>query len=393
MEQILTHPNWDAVRLAQRLIEVGNALSSESNLEKLLSLIVQKAKELTNCDVGTIYIREGERLRFFVSNTQALQDLSLSLDERSIAGYVVLTGESVNLKNAYDLPSNLPYSFNARIDQQTGYRTCSMLTIPMQDPSGQILGALQLLNRLHNDAPSRADHLYDVRPWCVPFSPFDVSVAEALASQAAVAYQNVVLRQELKSAYIEAILCLSAAAEYRDTDTSSHLKRMSNYSRIIAKHSGFSAEDQELILYASPMHDVGKIGIPDAILLKPGKFTPEERAIMQRHPEIGAQILGQSEALLMKKSALIALSHHEKFDGSGYPYGLKGSDIPIEGRIVALADVFDALASRRPYKEAWDLQDIFELIDKSNGSHFDPDIVAAFDRGRDEVLDIYHQYQ
>ncbi len=383
---------WDAFQLAHQLIEVGNALSSESNLETLLKLIISKAKELTACDASTIYIREGDCLRFFVSNTETLQDQKLPLDQRSIAGYVVLTGHNVNITDAYQLSADLPYRFNPNIDRQIGYHTCSMLTVPMRDATGQIVGALQLLNRLSGSRPQRLP-THELRQWCIPFSEFDVSLSEALASQAAVSYQNVKLRQDLKTAHIEAIFILSAAAEYRDVDTSLHLKRMSNYSRIIAKHVGLSVEEQELILYASPMHDVGKIGIPDAILLKPGKFTPEERAVMQKHPQIGAEILGKSEAPLMRKSAIIARSHHEKFDGSGYPYGLKGDQIPLEGRIVALADVFDALASRRPYKQAWDLKDIMELIENSNGTHFDPDVVAAFYQGIDEILDIYHKYQ
>jgi putative two-component system response regulator len=168
---------------------------------------------------------------------------------------------------------------------------------------------------------------------------------------------------------------------------------MSNYSRIIAKHLGLSSHEQELIFYASPMHDVGKIGIPDAILQKPGPLTPEERLIMNRHPEIGYEILSKSDSELMKKSAIIALTHHEKFDGSGYPRGLKGEGIPLEGRIVALADVFDALASRRPYKEAWNLDEIFGFVESQSGSHFDPHVVAAFTRGRGEILEIYHRYQ
>ncbi|MCJ2544394.1 HD domain-containing phosphohydrolase [Thermostichus vulcanus] len=383
----------EALQMSHRLIQVGIALSSETDLGRLLELIVAQAKELTHCDGGSIFIREGEELRFFVvSRNEDLRDLRMPLSPSSIAGYVVLTGESLNLADVYDLSPDLPYAFNRQVDQQTGYRTRSLLTVPMRDPSGQVMGALQLLNRLQPQRPTRLDPS-QVAEWSQPFSALEASVAESLASQAAVAYQNVQLREELKSAHFETIFCLSLAAEYRDQDTSLHLKRMSNYSRIIAKHLGLSSREQELIFYASPMHDVGKIGIPDAILLKPGRFTPEERLIMNRHPEIGYEILSKSDSELMKKSATIALTHHEKFDGSGYPRGLKGEQIPLEGRIVALADVFDALASRRPYKEAWDLTDIFRLVQESTGTHFDPQVVAAFDRGRSEILEIYHRYQ
>ncbi len=383
----------EALKVSLRLIQVGIALSSETDLGRLLELIVAQAKELTCCDRGSIFIREGEELRFFVvSRTQGLRDLRIPLSPASIAGYVVLTGKSLNLADVYNLPPDLPYSFNRQVDQQTGYRTRSLLTVPMRDASGQVIGALQLLNRLQRQHPSPLDP-QQVAEWSQPFSPWEVSVAESLASQAAVAYQNVQLRQELKSAHFETIFCLSLAAEYRDQDTSFHLKRMSNYSRIIASHLGLSSHEQELIFYASPMHDVGKIGIPDAILLKAGPLTPEERLIMNRHPEIGYEILSKSDSELMKKSAIIALTHHEKFDGSGYPRGLKGEEIPLEGRIVALADVFDALASRRPYKAAWNLEDVFRLVEESTGTHFDPQVVAAFNRGRSEILEIYHRYQ
>ncbi|MGY2837737.1 HD domain-containing phosphohydrolase [Thermostichus sp. MS-CIW-41] len=382
----------DALRLSQRLIQVGIALSSETDLQRLLELIVAQARELTHCDGASLFVREGEELRFFVVNRhEELRDLRLPLSPSSIVGYVVLTGESLNLPDVYHLPADRPYAFNPQVDRQTGYRTRSLLTVPMRDPSGKILGALQLLNRLKPDHPTPLAP-DQVAEWSQPFSELEVSVAEALASQAAVAYQNAQLREELKSAHFETIFCLSVAAEYRDQDTSFHLKRMSNYSRIIAKHLGLSSHEQELIFYASPMHDVGKIGIPDAILQKPGRLTPEERQIMNRHPEIGYEILSKSDSELMKKSAIIALTHHEKFDGSGYPRGLKGEGIPLEGRIVALADVFDALASRRPYKEAWALNEVFQFVEDNRGSHFDPQVVAAFNRGRSEILEIYHRY-
>ncbi|HVI51873.1 MAG TPA: HD domain-containing phosphohydrolase [Candidatus Sulfotelmatobacter sp.] len=170
----------------------------------------------------------------------------------------------------------------------------------------------------------------------------------------------------------EAILFLCRAAEYRDPETAMHLKRMATYARLIAQTMGLDEETVELIYGAAPMHDIGKIGIPDHILLKAGRLTPEEMEVMKRHTTFGADILAGSASPLLQLAAVIALSHHERFDGTGYPHGLAGEKIPLAGRIVALADVFDALTSRRPYKQAWSLERAREHITAECGTHFDP---------------------
>ncbi len=199
--------------------------------------------------------------------------------------------------------------------------------------------------------------------------------------------------QEIRSREKETILRLSRAAEYRDPDTGAHLLRMSHYSRLIAVQIGLSPEEQELILEASPMHDVGKVGIPDAILLKPGRLDAAEFEIMKRHPRLGYEILADSTSPLLQAAAIIALNHHEKFDGSGYPQGLSGEAIPLYGRIVAIADVFDALTSERPYKQAWPLERARAFLVEQAGKHFDPVLVEAFLRAWDEVRAIHDRYQ
>ncbi|MFA5506117.1 MAG: HD domain-containing phosphohydrolase [Vulcanimicrobiota bacterium] len=186
--------------------------------------------------------------------------------------------------------------------------------------------------------------------------------------------------RELEDSKYEVIQRLMAAAEYRDDDTGEHILRMSQYSELIALEYGLDEIAADRILWASPMHDIGKIGIPDAVLLKPGKLTPEEWELMKTHCQIGAELLGGSNSETLRLAEIIALTHHEKWDGSGYPRGLRGDDIPIEGRIVAVADVFDALTSERPYKKAWAAQEAIEEIKRSSGSHFDPQVVDAFIR-------------
>lgn len=176
----------------------------------------------------------------------------------------------------------------------------------------------------------------------------------------------------------ELILRLSKAAEFRDPETGAHILRMARYSELIARRLGLDDDYCQLILRAAPMHDLGKLGIPDGILLKPGKLTEDEFEIMTTHPVIGYTILSGSESHLIQLGAEIALSHHEKFDGSGYPNKLAGEAIPLSGRIVAVADVFDALTSARPYKAAWPVEKARALLEDNSGSHFDPACVGAF---------------
>lgn len=190
----------------------------------------------------------------------------------------------------------------------------------------------------------------------------------------------------------ELIVRLSRAAEHRDPETGAHVLRMAHYSRLIAEKLGFPESYLDLILDAAPMHDIGKLGVPDEILLKPGKLTEEEMRIMRKHPKIGARILADSSAPLIKLAEEIAMTHHEKYDGTGYPRGLQAEEIPLSGRIVAVADVFDALTSERPYKRAWSAEDAREYIKKNAGIHFCPVCVDAFLAGWSQVVEIRQRF-
>jgi len=198
--------------------------------------------------------------------------------------------------------------------------------------------------------------------------------------------------EKIKAASLDTIYRLSMAAEFRDDDTGTHIKRVSLYCAVVAHRMGLPEADIENILYAAPMHDLGKIGIPDLILLKPAKLNPQEWEIMKQHTVIGARILKGSDAEFIRLGETIALSHHEKWDGSGYPKGLKGNQIPIAARITSIADVFDALTSKRPYKEAFSVEKSVNLIREGKGSYFDPDVVDAFFASEDEILSIRKQY-
>ncbi|MEC7816118.1 MAG: HD domain-containing phosphohydrolase [Pseudomonadota bacterium] len=198
---------------------------------------------------------------------------------------------------------------------------------------------------------------------------------------------------ELVETRLAVVHRLGRAAEYKDNETGLHVIRMSHFSRLIALQAGLGEAWSDTLLNAAPMHDIGKIGIPDAILQKPGKLTPEEWAVMQTHAEIGAEIIGEDGSDLLNMAREVALCHHEKWDGSGYPRGLKGEAIPISARIVALADVFDALTSERPYKHAWPIDDAVALIREQAGQHFDPALVTAFEACLPQILDVRDRWQ
>lgn len=211
--------------------------------------------------------------------------------------------------------------------------------------------------------------------------------AETLAAEVRAATAAIHARER------ETIARLARAAEFRDPETGAHIQRMAHYSALIARHLGLADDFAEMLLDAAPMHDVGKMGIPDQILLKPGRLTPEEFEIMKRHAAIGHDILNGSASEVVQLGAVIALAHHEKFDGSGYPSALAGEAIPLVGRIVAVADVFDALTSERPYKKAWELEQALDFLREGRGSHFDPRCIDAFLGALEEVNGIRQRFR
>lgn len=201
------------------------------------------------------------------------------------------------------------------------------------------------------------------------------------------------LHNELEETQREIIYTMGEIGETRSLETGQHVKRVAEYSKLLALKAGLTPEEAELLKLASPMHDIGKVGIPDSILNKPGKLTPEEFEEMKTHATIGYELLNKSSREILKASAIVAHEHHEKWDGSGYPRGLKGSEIHIFGRITAIADVFDALAHERPYKKAWELDRILELFKNEKGKHFDPTLIDIFIDNLDEFLKIMNDLQ
>lgn len=203
---------------------------------------------------------------------------------------------------------------------------------------------------------------------------------------------SLVRADELKQTRLQVIQRLGRAAEYKDNETGLHVMRMSHYAQVLALAYGLSAQQAEDLLHAAPMHDIGKIGIADSILLKPGKLTAEEYQQMQKHPLIGAEIIGECDSELLRMAKVVALYHHEKWDGSGYPHGLAGEAIPLEARIVAVSDVFDALTSARPYKKAWGIEETLQYMRAQKGLHFEPRLVDLLEQQLPAILAIRQRW-
>lgn len=376
----------------EELLNVGIALSSVHDLEKLLDLILQEARRLTHADGGTLYLVKDDKLVFKVSQCQSLidrcgeermrqmyQSFEMPISRQSIAGYAALTKKVLNIPNVKEIPREASYRYNPTWDERAGYTSQSMMVVPMLDREDKVVGVLQLINALRDGK-------------VVPFLAEYEKSASSLASQAAVAIENAELTEDLKQAHLDTIFRLGVAAEYRDKETANHIKRMSHYCALIAEGLGWSKDAVNMILWSSFMHDVGKLGIPDAILQKPGRLSPDERRIMEFHTVIGGEILKGSEAAVLKQSRVVALSHHEKYNGTGYPRGLSGEEIPIEGRITLLADIFDALSSKRVYKDSLPEVEVLRIMEEGRGSLFDPKILDVFLGQPDAVREVRGRY-
>ncbi len=371
-------------QILQKLINIGILLSSERDLQKLLSEIVDNAIVITKAEGASLYIVKHNTLEFVVFKNPVLKRKlgapklrsivklqKYPINKESVAGYTATSGSILVIKNMEELKA-LNIQYDDTLDRKTGYKTKSIIAIPLSDPQGAVIGVLQLVN-----VPSEM------------FTEDYLRLVRAMASQAATSLANGLLLEELKSSQLDTIYRLSIVAEFKDKETGDHIKRMSKVSYFIARGLGLSKELCDIILYASPMHDIGKVAIPDNILLKPARLTPQEFEIMKTHTTIGGKILTHPDYKLLKYARRIALYHHEKWDGEGYPEGLAGEKIPLEARITAVADVFDALVSKRPYKSPWPPQQAYSFIVQQKGKHFDPQVVKAFINKYDEIIKIY----
>ncbi len=397
------------------LTQISLDINEVKDIDLLLERILTNVRLFFNADAGSIYLKEGDELKFSYSQNSTLQKklpsgkkliyniFSIPIDNMSIAGYVALNKKTVSIPDVYNIDSSVPYSFDSEFDEISEYKTRSMLTVPIINQRGDVLGVMQVIN-----AMDRAGNI-------IPFADSDQPLVMHFATSAGLAVERAQTTRNI-------ILRMISMAEMRDPkETGAHVNRVGAYSVEIyeewARAKDIPAHEldmqKDLLRMAAMLHDVGKVAISDLILKKPAKLTIDEFEIMKSHTFLGARLFKDTHSDFDEVAMEVALNHHEKWDGTGYPghsdrtnilqsnsyldenehfLPKKGKEIPLFGRIVAIADVYDALCSQRVYKKAWKEDEILEEIEKSSGTHFDPDIVVAFFGCYDMLKSIAKRY-
>ncbi len=397
------------------IISLSNEVLGVKDLDILLEKILLLARRFANADAGSIYLREGNRLKFRYTQNDTFQSklekgkkliystFNIPIDNRSIAGYVAMTGNILNIPDVYEIPPTMAYSFDKKYDDISGYRTKSMLTIPLKDNRLNVVGVLQLINAKNENG--------EIVPFLKEDEPFIIN----FANNAAIAIERAEMTRTI-------ILRMIKMAELRDPkETGGHVNRVASYAVEIydtwATKKGISAEiiekNKDILRIAAMLHDVGKVAISDMILKKPARLTPEEYEIMKGHTYIGARLFSDSHSDFDDAALQVALNHHEWWNGNGYPgyvdiftgkpipgyeipdgraRGKKGEEIHPFGRVVAIADVYDALSSKRVYKDAWNEEDVINEIKNESGRQFDPEMVEAFLFNLDLLRSIAERY-
>jgi HD-GYP domain-containing protein (c-di-GMP phosphodiesterase class II) len=384
---------------------------------ELLSRVLLKSRALTEAEAGTVFIvrGRGKTKRLEAADTQndriELEPASfvLPINQASIAGYTASTGETVFVADLYNIPDSLPFSFDPRFDRDHEYRSRSMLSFPLLNHDRKVIGVVQLINRLDASGNGPIPFEREQADLIVPFNHIVGGAIERADMVERISAQNVRLRDrnrllreqrariaalqdETEDAFQISINLLSRAAELHDEDTAKHVERVNEYSYFLAGKLGRSKAFCNEIRYSAQLHDVGKMSINVAVLRKKGRLDEDERFEMMRHPEHGFEILSASDRLQMASE--IALNHHEQWDGGGYPSGRKGREIPISARIVALADIYDALRSERSYKPGFTHEQTRRIVLEGDDRfdphrHLDPRLVEIFAEHHQGMAEIW----
>jgi len=381
----------DQLRL---LFELDADLNRIQDLDLLLEEILRGARQTVKADAGSIYLVEAGQLHIRYSQNDTLQRrlprgerlfysiFSFEIDNKTISGYCALTGKILNLADAYEIPDSAPYAFNAQPDRLSQYESHSMLTLPLKTNTGAVIGVLQLINSCDAEGRIRA------------FTPDDELLVSHFGSSATLALQRAQLTRTM-------ILRMTRMAELRDPkETGPHVNRVAGYATEIyrrwASHHGVDPWEidrtADVFRMAAMLHDVGKVGIDDAILKKPGKLDPSEYEVMKTHTTVGSSLFQDAQSEFDQMAAQVSRTHHERWDGHGYPAGLAGEDIPLWGRITAVADVYDALSCHRVYKEAWPEERVLAEIRAQSGRQFDPFVVECFFEILPSLKQIFERY-
>ncbi len=383
-----------------KALHLGLEISQIKDIDLLLEKILTEARSFTNCDAGSIYVKEGDLLRFSHAQNDTLQrrlpvgrklpyaTFTVPISTSSIAGYVSLNGSILNIPDVSRIDPVYPFSFNSHYDEMTGYRTRSMLTVPLKNHRDDVIGVLQLINAMDRDGS------------VIPFSGNNDEIITYFANSAANAVERAKMTREI-------ILRMNRMAEMRDPkETGPHVNRVASYA--VALYEAWATrkrlpqqeidKNRDVLRMAAMLHDVGKVAISDTILKKPGRFTPEEFDAMKLHTVYGADLFSDIYSDFDESAAVVIMNHHERWDGNGYPghidprtrqplpgfetgqggaRGKRGAEIPLFGRVVAIADVYDALSCSRCYKEAWDHEKVLDTIREEAGKQFDPELVEV----------------
>lgn len=357
------------------LFNTTSKISQEIDFKNTLHTLAKMVQTMLVAERCTLWIADYAQGCLWTKVAQGLNERITIPMNSGIVGKTLKEKRALIINDPYDHPD-----FNKEVDLTTGYVTKSIIAMPIYDShKEQVIGVYQALNKQSNLDYS--------------FNDADLKYLQLAATFTGQVYESMLLNQELEETQREIIYTLASVCETRSKETGSHVKRVAKYSRILAEALGMNEKQANILELGSTTHDIGKIAIPDAVLNKPGIYNARERTIMQAHAGIGYEMLKHSQRPILKTAATIAHEHHEKYDGTGYPRGLRGEDIDINARIVALADVFDALGSDRVYKKAWDLERIYVMLKEERGAHFDPQLIDLFFAHLDEILAVREKYQ
>lgn len=372
IEDIGLREELDPDKMLSGIFKCIGKISHEKEVNKILMHMANMGRELVVADRCTLWLLDKATNELWTKVAHGIDTIRIPADA-GIVGHAIANQEPIIINDAYS-----DSRFNPEVDKKTGYKTRNIIVYPIFDTEGVIIGAYQAINKMTK---------------AKKFSDKDLEYISLAATYSGKVLESAILYEEIEQTQKEIIFTMAEVGESRSKETGNHVKRVAEYSKVLALAYGMSDIEADILHMASPMHDIGKIGIPDAVLLKPGKLDESEFEVMKTHAEIGYQMLKNSNRRILKAASIVAHEHHEKYNGKGYPRGLKGEEIHIHGRITAIADVFDALGSDRVYKKAWDLEKILNLFQEEKGQHFDPKLVDLFMENLDELLEIRDRFK